>query len=192
VQDLRITFVGAGSRRYAIPVIAQFAQFFGERPLEIMLHDTDQERLDLMDRVARTLFTSDNAHHRLVASVDPKEALDGAAGVISAIGANYGRKLFALPFADFGLPEDREVLRQKAFDHVSELVPSEAKSSILIDRNGSLSLDLVAPLAGQERDHAPHLAMRVVRADLYGFELYRLLAPSRLSNWLGEVIEANR
>lgn len=87
-----LAVLGAGSVRCSPPVIAALASYFGERPLEIRLYDSDEERLDLFDRFARACFNLTKATHALSGHLDPKEALDNADRVVLQVGTNCARK----------------------------------------------------------------------------------------------------
>src|SRR5687767_3239764 len=90
--DIRLAILGGGSVRCTPKVVAALATYFGERPLEIVMWDSDGERLDLFDRFARYLFLMTSTPHRLISTTDPYEALQGADAVIFQVGVNCARK----------------------------------------------------------------------------------------------------
>ena len=51
-------------------MIASLANYFGERPLDIVMFDADSERLDLFDRFARLTFSAMNSTHHLRSTDD--------------------------------------------------------------------------------------------------------------------------
>jgi hypothetical protein len=75
MSAIRLTVLGAGSVRCAIPVIASLASYFGERPLEITFWDADEERLDLFDRFARLCFLLTDSTHTLKSTTSLTDAL---------------------------------------------------------------------------------------------------------------------
>jgi len=59
-------------------VLASLAQVFGERRLEITLWDPSEEMLEVMDRLARLLFTLAENDPGLKSTTDVVEALEEA------------------------------------------------------------------------------------------------------------------
>jgi hypothetical protein len=83
MRPLVVAFLGVGSLRCGPPVLASFANYFGERDVELRLFDPDPEMLDLFDRLARSMFVVEQSKHHLLACADLSEALDGAAAVVA-------------------------------------------------------------------------------------------------------------
>ena len=92
MSEIKIAILGAGNVSCSPHVFASLATFFGERPLAIHLWDADEERLDTFDRLARTMFLATKATHRVLASTDVHEALEGVDRAIVQIGSNCARK----------------------------------------------------------------------------------------------------
>lgn len=53
---MRIAVLGIGNLSHGISIIFSLANYFGERPVEILLWDSDEERLDLFGTLARKCF----------------------------------------------------------------------------------------------------------------------------------------
>lgn len=88
MQSSKLVVLGAGNLRCSPAVIGSLGSYYGERPLEVWLFDSREERLDLFDRLARVAFEDTTVEHRLLATTDLKEALDGADIVILALEAS--------------------------------------------------------------------------------------------------------
>lgn len=86
MTTIKLAILGVGSIRCGVPVIASLATYFGERPLEIILFDPDEERLDLFDRFARLCFAMMKSTHTLRATTDIDEALVEVDRVILQMG----------------------------------------------------------------------------------------------------------
>lgn len=93
---MKLAVLGIGSLRSGPPVVAALANYFGERELEVRLYDSDDERLDLFDRLARACFVVEKARHRLFSFNDHREALDEADAAIVCVGFNCARKLLGI------------------------------------------------------------------------------------------------
>lgn len=63
-------------------LLAALANYFGERPLEIRLHDTNPEFLILNYELARVLLQLNKSTHQLKIFEDKEEALEGIDGLI--------------------------------------------------------------------------------------------------------------
>ena len=92
MAQAKLTILGAGSLRCSPAVIGSLGSFFGERPLDVHFWDADMERLDLFDRFARGCFSATKSSHRLMATTDVAEALEGTTGIIFQVGGNCARK----------------------------------------------------------------------------------------------------
>jgi hypothetical protein len=89
---MRLCVLGAGNVNYSPAVIASLATYFGERPLEITFYDADEERLDLLDRLARLCFSIVKSTHSLVSTSDAREALQPADWMILQMDENCASK----------------------------------------------------------------------------------------------------
>lgn len=103
MEPRRLAILGAGSLRCGPPTLAALANYFGEHDLEVRLWDADEERLDLADRLARTMFVVEEAKHLLVAASDVREALDQADAAILMV-EHYCARRFLDPTPPVRLP----------------------------------------------------------------------------------------
>lgn len=63
-------------------MLASLAACRTKAPLEIWLYEPNEELLDLFERLGRTFFAVSKARHSLIATLDPREALDDATAAI--------------------------------------------------------------------------------------------------------------
>ena len=79
----KITFIGAGSTVFARNLLGDILSFPELAGSTISLHDIDEERLRTTERVAHRLAETLGAHPKIEATLDRREALDGADYAIS-------------------------------------------------------------------------------------------------------------
>src|SRR5829696_8586746 len=81
---IKIVYLGGAATRGpgTIAAFARHARHFAGS--EIMLVDIDAERLDLVERLGRSLIGEASADLRLSATTDRAAALDGAGAVLAA------------------------------------------------------------------------------------------------------------
>lgn len=91
---MRLTVLGVGSLRCGLPIMASLGNYFGERQLKIVAADPDPERLDLMVRLARTLFTVNKCTHTIYPCTDLSEAFLVCDRAILSVGRHSARKYF--------------------------------------------------------------------------------------------------
>lgn len=192
MSEVRLSVLGAGSLRCSVPVIAALATYFGERPLDITLYDSDEERLDLFDRFARLCFMSTKATHSLKSTTDYKVALDKPDLIVLQVGANCARKFLKETrrqgFAELG----RASLIEQAVDdlvrdvHPQTPILSLISDAILYPRDVYQSLDWPPPMTEAERVMYPHQVLRWCRGDDYAFEILRDNEKAPLKAWLDD------
>ena len=85
--------VGAGNIRVAPIVIAALAEYFPDEEFEVRLFDANEERLDLIDRLARAVFEITKNEAIIKSSSDLDEALDGATDLILALNEDGSRRM---------------------------------------------------------------------------------------------------
>lgn len=174
MESLRLAVLGVGSMRSGPATMAALAGFFGERPLDIRLHDADPERLDLVDRLARTFFGVEMAEHGLRFSEEPEEMLDGADAVIFALGRNHARR--------------RGLDPEAASAELAALVPPGAR--VLRVQEASVPLDAVAdggpfaPLDRETRSAMPHQILRWLSGEEIPYEILAAGVESPVRRWL--------
>ncbi|GGO32332.1 6-phospho-beta-glucosidase [Deinococcus humi] len=84
MAQVKLAYIGGGSTRGPGTVasfIRQAANFAGS---EIVLHDLNEEKLDLVCRLARKMAAAQGADLKISATTDRKAALDGCDGVLSS------------------------------------------------------------------------------------------------------------
>jgi len=187
---VHLSVLGAGSVRCSVPVLASLAGYFGERPLEITLYDSDEERLDLFDRFARLCFMITKSTHSLKSTADYKEALEKADLVVVQVGENCARKFLKETrrqgFAELG----RASLIEQAVDDMLRDVPpptpilSLIADSIVYPHDVYLAPDWPPTLTEAERSAYPLQVLRWCRGDDYPFEALKANEKSPLISWL--------
>ena len=81
----RVTFIGAGSVVFTRQLIADLLGFAELADIDIALHDIDRERLDVAEGTAKQLNERFGTRATISATLDRREALEGAAFVINMI-----------------------------------------------------------------------------------------------------------
>ena len=81
----KIAFIGAGSVEFTRNLVGDILAFDDLRDVEIALHDIDAERLETAAALARLVGEGLGLRPRVTASLDRREALDGAGYVINSV-----------------------------------------------------------------------------------------------------------
>ncbi len=81
----KIAFIGAGSVEFTRTLLGDILSFEGLAESEIALHDIDTERLGTAEQIAGRVAATLGAHPRVSATLDRREALDGADYVINSV-----------------------------------------------------------------------------------------------------------
>jgi hypothetical protein len=188
MSTIKVAVLGAGSTRCTIPVIASLAVYFGERPLEISLYDSDEERLDLFDRFARLCFLMTRSTHSLKATTDYHEALAGADRVIIQIGENCARK--ELGVAAVGREaNDVELL---AVELIEPALPLGAEvldlmnSSRALAQGSSFVEDWPLPPESEKPYVVALQVLRWLNGEEYPFEVFNEQEKSPVKQWLDD------
>ncbi len=187
----RLVILGIGSVRCGAPIIASLATYFGERPIEVRLYDSDLERLDLFDRLTRVCFSVESSKHDLLSFDDPFEALEGAERVIVAIGENCAKRFLKRHDA-FGKLKKREAVIEKALERIIPAIPDGAPTlnlmrNVHLDPSATVSeLDWPPNLSEDDRRAAPHQILRWIKGDEYLHSLLPRFERSPLKSWLDE------
>lgn len=196
MEPIQLAVLGAGSVRCAMPVIVSLATYFGERPLEIRFFDSDEERLDLFDRFARTCFTAAKNQHSLMSTSDPVEALDGAERVILEVGENCARKYLKERMRGGFAAVDRAGLIEQAVELMLGTVNPEAailsllRGDILLPVN-TYEIEGWPPNPPEaDRPSIPYHALRVIRGEDYLNEAFKKEEKSPLKAWLDDPANA--
>lgn len=190
MSAVHLSILGAGSVRCSVPVMACLATYFGERPLEITLYDSDEERLDLVDRYARLCFLTTKSTHGLKSTVDYREALEGADKVVVQIGENCARKFLKenrrQGFADL-VPAS---LIEQAVDDLLRDIPFTVPVLSLIDVPIAYPRDVYQcegwppELSEMEEGVLPHQILRWIRSDEYPYQILDANEHAPLRAWL--------
>ncbi len=189
-EHVKIAVLGAGSVRCMPPVISALATYFGERPLEIRLYDSDEERLDLMDRFARHCFHFNDATHEVLYRPDPKEALEGADRIILQVGRNCARKYLRVPYAEASNQGDKLVIR--TLDALLDDLPPEVdvlslqRMSVKVPLAFYRRLDWPGEPTDEDLRWLPHQILRWIKSEeqIYKFLEEQEEAPLKL--WLND------
>lgn len=104
MEQASVAVLGVGELRFGPPVLAALATYFGERPLELVLYEPNEEILDAMHRLARSFFKVTDARHAIVSTSDLDEAIRLANRYIvcdSATLLSPRAEILALPYGDW-------------------------------------------------------------------------------------------
>jgi hypothetical protein len=177
---VRLAIIGAGSIRCSPPVIGTLATHYGERPLEVVLYDSDADRLNLFDYFARFCFLAMNSTHSVRMTTDPAVALEGADKVILQMDENCAQKLLARPEGP-ALDEALEV--------IYPLIPPAAEvMSLLLNRELPLyeyrAMDWPGPLSEDELLSIPYQILRYLNQEDYLYDVLKAGKESPLRPWL--------
>jgi hypothetical protein len=187
MSEIRLCVLGIGGLRCSVPVIVSLASFFGERPIEIAMYDSDEERLDLFDRFARLCFGVTQSTHLLRATLDPVEAADNADKVLVQVGPNCARKFLGRTHSSMDDLDD-------ALVGILEAVSPEADVlSLLGDRRLPLSqpydrLSWPQDLTAEQRRALPLDILRQLNGEDYLHQMIKDQAESPLRAWLNQPI----
>lgn len=89
-----VVIVGAGNIRCSPPVLATLSHWHPEEDEAVVsLFDSNEERLDLIDRLARRIFDDHNKTLTVRASSDLAEALENATDVILSLNEDGSRRM---------------------------------------------------------------------------------------------------
>lgn len=185
MPNVSVAFIGAGSIRNSAPVIAALAIYFGERPLEIVLYDADEERLDLFDRFARTSFILMNSTHSLRATTELAEALHDASAVVVGYDENCARKELGKAAHRLTASQAMSALRDRIADLVPEGLPvlclphSPAIEGADVSEHWPETLE-------QPSYVVPLQILRWLNGEEYPYDLFRENQGSPLRDWLDD------
>lgn len=179
----KLTILGAGSLRCSPSVIGSLGSFFGERQLDVHFWDADMERLDLFDRFARGCFAATKSTHRLMATTEVDEALDGATGIIVQVGGNCARRYIGKDLAT------EECVRE-CLNDLAPRFPDGVPVLNLMPRFRHLPVahaeSIEWPMALNEKERAASLfhVLRCVNAEEGFFPFLRDNQESPVKKWL--------
>ncbi len=161
---MKLTLLGAGVRTpFVLRGLAQAQQDLGLD--EVVLHDTDAERLELMAAIGRHLSTRWGAAFAVRGETDPRQAVSGARFVFSAI--RPGKE--AARVIDEEVPLERGVLGQETtgpggLAMALRTIPAMLEYARLIDEAapGALLVNFTNPVGIVTQALNDHSSVRVV------------------------------
>ena len=103
-----IGLIGAGSLRCGPPILSSIAAMGLRRPLELRLFDANEERLDLMDRLAQQLFALTGTEHDVFCTPIVEEALEGVDAAVVSLTEDCARRMTGKTAARVLLPVEPE------------------------------------------------------------------------------------
>ena len=173
-----VAVIGAGSIAAAPQTLASLANYFGERPIEIRLWDGDEERLDLLDRLARVLFALNRSEHTVKYCASLEEAVADATKVLWLPDENCHRKAPNL-VAEFTalVPPEIDLL----------CIATEVEPVM----EAFWRYEWPAPLTGTESREMPLQILRWVRAEEYPWALLKQFEKSPVGVWLDDPFVAD-
>lgn len=106
MRERVVVVLGAGNLRCGPVVLASLANWRPDDLVDIRLWDSNEERLDLFDRLSRELIDKANTEHKVVSTADVAEALEGATDVIFTVHEDCARRLTGLHKPTLFVPDD--------------------------------------------------------------------------------------
>ena len=103
-----VSLIGVGSLRCGPPVLSSIAAMGLSRPLDLRLFDANEERLDLMARLAEQVIAMTGGEHGLVFTSSVEEALDGADAAVISLSEDCARRMTGKIAARVLLPVEPE------------------------------------------------------------------------------------
>ena len=172
------------------PVVSSLATYAGERPLEIRLYDADEERLDLMDRLARHSFAVTDSTHDVLFRPNPSEALDGADRIVLMVGRNCARKFMRVKFNERSHQDD--VMISSTLGALLANAPAEAdilsleRKSVGIPVGFFRRMDWPGEPTDEDLRWLPHQILRWVKAEETIYKFLEEHETSPLKAWLDD------
>lgn len=189
-EIVKLAILGAGSVRTAPPVISSLATYFGERPIEVRLYDADEERLDLMDRLARHAFNVSEATHTILFRPDFKEALEDADRVVLMVGRNCARKFKRAKFPGHSVQDDEMIAG--TIEALMAHAPADAdilsleRRSVPVPVNFYRRLDWPGEPTDEELRWLPHQILRWLKAEEQLYKFFADQEASPFKAWLND------
>ncbi len=185
-----MAILGAGSLRCMPPVVSALSTYFGERPLEIRLYDADEERLDLMDRLARHSFQLTKATHDLLYRPNPAEAIDGADRIVLMVGRNCARKFMRVKFS--GVSSQDDLMITSTLGTLLANAPPEAdilsleRKSVGVPVSFFRRMDWPGEMSDEDLRWLPHQILRWIKAEETLYEFLDAQEASPFKAWLDD------
>ena len=172
------------------PVISALSTYAGERPLEIRLYDADEERLDLMDRLARHCFHTSNSTHDVRYRPDPIEALEDVDRIVLMVGRNCARKFMRVKFT--GVSTQDDVMISSALTALLAHAPSEAdilslqRKSVKVPVNFYRRMDWPGEPTDEELRWMPFQILRWIKGEEVMYKFFDAEENSPFKSWLND------
>lgn len=83
---MKITFIGGGSVQWTAKLVADMALNLTLDGAELVLHDIDEDALDLLTKVSKKIMLDTGSHIQVRSTLDRRGALQGATFVILCVG----------------------------------------------------------------------------------------------------------
>jgi hypothetical protein len=189
-EVIKVAILGAGSVRCTPPVISSLGTYFGERPLEVRLYDADEERLDLMDRLARHCFRMTEATHTVLYRPDYKEALEEVDRIVLQVGRNCARKFQKVKFP--GNLKQEDAMISKTLATMLESAPAEAdvlsleRKTVSIPTSFYRRMDWPGEPTDEQLRWMPHQILRWIKAEEQIYEFLKEQEDSPFKAWLDD------
>ena len=103
-----IGLIGVGSLRCGPPALSSIAAMSLRRPLELRLFDANEERLDLMLRLAEQVLALTGTEHDVLCTSIFEEALEGVDAAVVSLTEDCARRMTGKTAARVMLPVDPE------------------------------------------------------------------------------------
>lgn len=180
--------LGIGNVDCGPAIIGALANYFGERPLDVVLWDADPERLDLFARFALAAFSFNNNAHEVFATTDAAEALFEPWRIILSLDGHCAKKLLGLA-GTAGKPAPAHV-RSLAVQAIEKLGTSNATILSLLEPEVAVSigpyyrLPPPPPPNDEQRTQWPHQIHRWIREDEFMWGFLHEHEQSPIKSWL--------
>ena len=186
VDRVTLAIIGAGNVQCSSPVLATIASYFGERPLDVVLYDADEERLDLFDRLARTFFAFTKSGNTLASTTNADEALAEAELVIVQLDRHGAIKALGPKNSSAKNILGRALAKLLANASPSAEVLSLMDESVELPVPSFRRLTWPKPVNENETVAVPHQALRWIHGEEYPFEFFAEHEDSPLKLWLDD------
>lgn len=186
MDRVTLAIIGAGNVQCTSPVLATLASYFGERPLDVVLYDADEERLDLFDRLARTFFAFTKSGNTQTSTMDADEALAEAQLVIVQLDLHSAAKALGLKRTTAKNIFERALTKLLANVSPSAEVLSLMEEEVVLPVPSFRRLSWPKHLKEGETVAVPHQALRWIHGEEYPFEFFAEHEDSPLKLWLDD------
>jgi hypothetical protein len=183
MRAAQLSIMGAACLRCGVPVISSLANYFGERPLDVVLFDADHERLDLFDRFARFVFAGMHSTHTLRSTEEVPDALMDAELVIVQLDENCARKLLGDPTGASPMA--------RAAQQIAESIRKDASvlnlvAGMPLPGCNVRDLDWPPPVTTEYEKSLPHRILRCLHQEDSPYPFLKEYVHSPVVRWLND------